>query len=199
MSGVPARAIGEDALATLQAADWPGNVRQLRNVIERILILATGDPMTPVTVDALPPEAWPQAGFSKQDGLQTVIGLPLRDARERFDAELADERDAGVPWLALCDRIVAELPQLVYVSFDIDGLDPALCPHTGTPVPGGLRWNEALSLLQAVVRSGRRIVGFDLTEVAPGPDPADEWDANVGARALYKLIGFALLSQQRPA
>jgi len=87
MSGVPARAIGEDALATLQAADWPGNVRQLRNVIERILILAGGDPSTPVTVDSLPPEAWPQAGFSKHDGLQQVIGLPLRDARERFERE----------------------------------------------------------------------------------------------------------------
>jgi two-component system, NtrC family, nitrogen regulation response regulator NtrX len=87
MSGVPPRQIGEDALAALQAADWPGNVRQLRNVIERILILATGDPQTPVTIDALPPEAWPQAGFSRQDGLQEVIGLPLRDARERFERE----------------------------------------------------------------------------------------------------------------
>jgi two-component system nitrogen regulation response regulator NtrX len=87
MSGVPARQIGEDALAALQAADWPGNVRQLRNVIERILILATGDPTTPVTVDSLPPEAWPSAGLSKHDGLQQVIGLPLRDARERFERE----------------------------------------------------------------------------------------------------------------
>lgn len=87
MSGVSARQIGEDALAALQAADWPGNVRQLRNVIERILILAPGDPNTPVTVDALPPEAWPTAGFSKHDGLQEVIGLPLRDARERFERE----------------------------------------------------------------------------------------------------------------
>jgi two-component system nitrogen regulation response regulator NtrX len=87
MSGVPARQIGEDALAALQAADWPGNVRQLRNVIERILILASGDPSTPVTVDTLPPEAWPSAGFSKHDGLQQVIGLPLRDARERFERE----------------------------------------------------------------------------------------------------------------
>jgi two-component system nitrogen regulation response regulator NtrX len=87
MSGVSPRIIGEDALAALQAADWPGNVRQLRNVIERILILATGDPLTPVTVDALPPEAWPSAGFSKHDGLQEVIGLPLRDARERFERE----------------------------------------------------------------------------------------------------------------
>ncbi|MBY0564542.1 MAG: sigma-54 dependent transcriptional regulator [Hyphomonadaceae bacterium] len=87
MSGVPARQIGEDALAALQAADWPGNVRQLRNVIERILILATGDPNTPVTVDTLPPDAWPSAGAAKHDGLQQVIGLPLRDARERFERE----------------------------------------------------------------------------------------------------------------
>ncbi|WP_395648287.1 sigma-54-dependent transcriptional regulator [Terricaulis sp.] len=86
-SGVNARQIGEDALATLQAADWPGNVRQLRNVIERILILATGDVNTPVTVEALPPEAWPSSGIAKADGLQEVIGLPLRDARERFERE----------------------------------------------------------------------------------------------------------------
>ncbi len=86
MSGVPARQIGEDALAALQAADWPGNVRQLRNVIERILILATGDINTPVTVDSLPAEAWPSSG-SKRDGLQEVIGLSLRDARERFERE----------------------------------------------------------------------------------------------------------------
>jgi len=87
MSGVPARQIGEDALAALQAAEWPGNVRQLRNVIERILILATGDPNTAVTVDSLPAEAWPSAGIAKHDGLQEVIALPLRDARERFERE----------------------------------------------------------------------------------------------------------------
>ncbi len=86
-SGVPARQIGEDALAALQAADWPGNVRQLRNVIERILILATGDPATPVTVDSLPAEAWPTATNSKREGMHEVIALPLRDARERFERE----------------------------------------------------------------------------------------------------------------
>lgn len=87
VSGLGMREIGDDAMAALQSADWPGNVRQLRNVIERILILAGGDPGQPVTVDALPPEAWPSAGFSKHDGLQEVIGMPLRDARERFERE----------------------------------------------------------------------------------------------------------------
>jgi agmatinase len=94
------------------------------------------------------------------------------------------------------NRIVAELPRTVYVSFDIDGLDPSLCPHTGTPVPGGLSFAEAAALLRGVVESDRRIVGFDLNEVAPDPDGRSEWDANVGARVLYKLIGFALLSQR---
>jgi len=111
-----------------------------------------------------------------------------------FDAELAARRMGGETWAGQCERIVDALPAEVYVSFDIDGLDPALCPHTGTPVPGGLSFTEAVFLIGAVVRSGRRIVGFDLNEVAPGP-PGDEWDANVAMRILYKMIGWALRSQ----
>jgi agmatinase len=112
-----------------------------------------------------------------------------------FDALLAQARFEGETWGAQARRIVADLPAEVYVSFDIDGLDPALCPHTGTPVPGGLSFQEAVALVAAVVRSGRRIVGFDLVEVAPGLE--DEWDGNVGARLLYKLIGWALASAKR--
>ncbi|MBI4954560.1 MAG: agmatinase family protein [Myxococcales bacterium] len=114
-----------------------------------------------------------------------------------FDRDLARAAFEGEPFAAVVGRIVAALPEVVYVSFDIDGLDPALCPHTGTPVPGGLSFQQATYLLGRVVASGRRIVGFDLVEVAPGP-AGDEWDANVGARVLYKLAGFALASQ-RPA
>jgi len=109
-----------------------------------------------------------------------------------FDAALAARRFGGESWASLCEAIVRDLPSQVYVSFDVDGLDPALCPHTGTPVPGGLSFAEASFLVGAVARSGRRIVGFDLNEVAPGPD---EWDANVGARMLYKLIGWSLISR----
>jgi agmatinase len=112
-----------------------------------------------------------------------------------FDADLADRKQHGAPFATLADEIVSELPPVVYLSWDIDGLDPTLCPGTGTPVPGGLSWHEAIALLKAVVRSGRRIVGFDLCEVAAGDT---EWDANVGARLLYKMIGYALLSQQKP-
>jgi agmatinase len=110
-----------------------------------------------------------------------------------YDAELNEARFAGETWAQQCARIVSALPQDVYLSFDIDGLDPALCPHTGTAVPGGLSFPMATSLVAAVARSGRRIVGFDLTEVAPGPE-GDEWDGNVGARLLYKMIGWTLRS-----
>lgn len=111
-----------------------------------------------------------------------------------FDADMIEKKQRGVPFDEIADEIVAQLPKIVYLSWDIDGLDPTLCPGTGTPVPGGLSWHEAVGLLRALVRHGKRIVGFDLCEVAEG---STEWDANVGARLLYKMIGYALLSQQR--
>jgi agmatinase len=114
--------------------------------------------------------------------------------RTFFDPDLRQQLQDGESWNRLAGRIVAELPREVYVSFDIDGLDPALCPHTGTPVPGGLSFPEATALLRLLVQSGRRVLGFDLSEVAPGPN-GSEWDGNVGARVLYKLIGFALRSR----
>jgi agmatinase len=115
-----------------------------------------------------------------------------------YAANLAALRFGGETWGDQCARIVAELPRAVWISFDIDGLDPAYCPHTGTPVPGGLSFAEAAFLLRVLGESGRRIVGFDLCEVAPargqradGTDD-DEWDGNVGARILYKMIGWAV-------
>lgn len=110
-----------------------------------------------------------------------------------FDRAWQRRRHGGETFDALCREVVDALPELVYVSFDVDGLDPALCPHTGTPVPGGLSFGEAVHLLTVLVERGRRIVGFDLVEVAPGDD---EWDANVGARLLYQLCGAALHSRR---
>ncbi len=110
---------------------------------------------------------------------------------QHLDADLARARLEGETWASQVQRLLGPLPHEVYVSFDIDGLEPDLCPHTGTPVPGGLSFAEATYLLAAVVRSGRRMVGFDLVEVAPDPT-GGEWDGNVGARLLYKLAGWAL-------
>lgn len=107
------------------------------------------------------------------------------------DSKIKNSLYDGRCWREICEEIVFELPAKVYVSFDIDGLDPKLCPHTGTPVPGGLEYEQAIYLIRMVVKSGRRVLGFDLSEVSPGDT---EWDANVGARLLYKLCNLALLS-----
>lgn len=120
----------------------------------------------------------------------TVRAYPDR-IRTFFDAELTTRAMEGEPFAATAGAIVDTLSEDVYVSLDIDGLEPAFCPHTGTPVPGGLHYRQVLALLKAVRESGRRIVGFDLNEVCPGPK-GQEWDANVGARLVYKLAGYAL-------
>lgn len=104
-----------------------------------------------------------------------------------FDADMKRQQYDGVTWKTIVDNIIKELPQNVYVSFDIDGLDPKLCPHTGTPVAGGLEMEQSFYLIKKVVDSGRKIIGFDLCEVSPCED---EWDANVGARVLYKLCNL---------
>lgn len=113
-----------------------------------------------------------------------------------FDRDIARRKLDGEKFSTIAKEIAKELPDEVWVSFDIDGLDPRFCPHTGTPVPGGLDVHEVIAVLREVVRAGRKIIGFDLNEVAPNPNDADdEWDGNVGARMLYKLIAFTLASQ----
>jgi agmatinase len=116
-----------------------------------------------------------------------------QDVKTFFDIELKRELLGGTSWSLLCRHIVDALPKQVYVSFDVDGLSPEYCPNTGTPVPGGLNFDQVLYLFSSLVKSGRKIVGFDLNEVAPGED---EWDGNVGARLLYKLCGWTVVSQK---
>jgi len=115
------------------------------------------------------------------------------------DLRLADAQLAGRPFSEVARAIVDALPEHVHVSIDIDGLDPTLCPQTGTPVPGGLSWREVEHLLRLLARS-RTICSFDLCEVSPGADGVteeDAWDAIVGARLLYKLCGAAVVSRLR--
>lgn len=108
-----------------------------------------------------------------------------------FDKQMKHALFEGKSSGELHREIINHLPQQVYISFDIDGLDPKLCPNTGTPVPGGFEFEEALHLIQAVVESGRTIIGFDINEVSPGND---EWDANVGSRLLYRMINMMAVS-----
>lgn len=109
------------------------------------------------------------------------------------DRYLQDCAAEGQPWKKTVEHILKPLGKEVYLSFDIDGLDPSLCPNTGTPVPGGLSFYQAVSIVQAIHASGRTLVGFDLVEVVPGET---EWDANVGARILFHLCTEAHRSHQ---
>jgi agmatinase len=148
-------------------------------------------------------EQIPQVTKLVQVGIRDVCEQEIdycksQGARVRMfsDRELVKRRHGGESFSTTAKAIVAELPAEVWVSFDIDGLDPRFCPHTGTPVMGGLEPAEVIAVLRELASSGKRIIGFDLNEVAPNQhDEHDEWDGNVGARMLYKMIGFALASQ----
>ncbi len=119
-----------------------------------------------------------------------------QDIKAFFDLDMKQRMFRGSTWEQICQEIVSALPQNVYISFDIDGLDPALCPHTGTPVPGGLSLDQAYFLLRSLAQSHKRIIGFDLNEVSCGGLDDAEWDGNVGARLLYKLCGWFLKTNE---
>jgi two-component system nitrogen regulation response regulator NtrX len=86
-SGLPRRRLSDDALAALQVRAWPGNLSQLRNQIERLLILASGDPMEPITAEMIPPEPEERSRSGRGLGAERIIALPLREAREAFERE----------------------------------------------------------------------------------------------------------------
>lgn len=111
-----------------------------------------------------------------------------------FDEEIKVQMFTGKTWEEVCHDIIKILPDNIYISFDIDGLDPKLCPYTGTPVAGGFEFNQITFLIKQIALSGKRIIGFDLSEVAPGPT---DWDANVGARILYQLCNWMAVSNKR--
>ena len=111
-----------------------------------------------------------------------------------YDPIIKQKLYAGTTWVQLCREIIHHLPEQVHISFDVDGLDPKLCPSTGTPVPGGLELEQVFCLFRELVNSGRKIIGFDVCEVGDG-----EWDGNVGARIVYKLANLMDLSQRQSA
>lgn len=123
----------------------------------------------------------------------SIMNRSMGRVKTFFDVDMKSDLFKGKSWKDICSEIINELPPLVYISFDIDGLDPKLCPSTGTPVPGGLEFTQATYLISEVVKSGRKIIGFDLCEVAPSQG---EWDANVGARMLWELSQWMLASNK---
>lgn len=104
-----------------------------------------------------------------------------------YDRDIKERIYEGSNWKQVTDDIINKLPQHVYISFDIDGLDPKYAPNTGTPVQGGLETEQVFYLFKKILESGRKIIGFDLNEVGVGEA---DWDANVGARVLFKLCNI---------
>jgi agmatinase len=111
-----------------------------------------------------------------------------------FDAQIKRRQYQGDTWATICDDIIDQLPDNVYISFDIDGLDPKLCPNTGTPVPGGFEAEQIYYLFVRILERGKRIIAFDLNEVSCGEHSHDGIDALVGARVLYKMCNLAMKS-----
>lgn len=134
--------------------------------------------------DRLPIASITQVGIRDFSEEEHTLATTSPRIHTFFDHDLARRQLEGEPFSAVVRSIIETLPAEVYVSFDVDGLDPACCPGTGTPVPGGLSFREATYLLREVARA-RRVVGVDLNEVAGD----GEWDGIVGARLLYKLLG----------
>lgn len=107
-----------------------------------------------------------------------------------FDKEIKERQFEGDTWRNICEEVISHLPEKVYISFDIDGLDPKLCPNTGTPVPGGFELEQVFYLFKVLKASGRQLIGFDLNEVSTGQMGGDGIDSIVGARALYKMCNY---------
>ena len=110
-----------------------------------------------------------------------------------FARDLWYQRFEGKTWAAQCAEIIATLPQKVYLSLDVDGLEAWHHPNTGTPVPGGMGFYEVLYLVEKLVEKGKTIIGLDINETAPG---SDEWDASVSARLLYRLCNLMAKSNK---
>lgn len=113
-------------------------------------------------------------------------------ARVFYDRDFAAWKFSGKSFSAWTEEVLKNLPSKLWISFDIDALDPSVCPGTGTPVPGGFTYHEAVYMIQALKDRQVEILGFDLCEVG-----AEEWDGNVGMRLLYQLCGISLNQRHR--
>lgn len=149
-----------------------------------------------VMMDAKKPKKLVQVGIRDFCEEEYDFSNSRDDIKTFFDLDLKRRLLKGESWESLCQDIISELPQNVYISFDIDGLDPAFCPHTGTPVPGGLSVDQVFFLFSEIHKAGKKIIAFDLNEVSTGglEESEAEWDGNVGARILYKMCGWLVKS-----
>lgn len=139
------------------------------------------------------------------DKLTSLVSIGIRDyafteydfARQQGDRvrtfyweDIATRLARGETFDSFSRDVITALPENVYISLDIDGLNYSYSAATGTPVPGGFSFDQVLYLLKALNEAGKSIAGFDLCET--GTAKGDEWSLNVAARLLYRLAGVAL-------
>jgi agmatinase len=119
--------------------------------------------------------------------------MSLEEARtaDRDRTFFAHMLDPALMWV---DRVVDQLGQHVYITFDLDGFDSSLMPSTGTPEPGGLDWNQAMALLKRVAAK-RRIIGFDVVELCP--NPANRAPDYLAAKLVYKILSYHYFYQTK--
>jgi agmatinase len=139
---------------------------------------------------------WGHASVMRRVGeLCPTVGVGIRSlSKEEMDFATAEDHRIffahqirqDPDWI---DRVLGELANEVYVTVDLDGLDPGIMPAVGTPVPGGLSWQQILDLLSRVAAE-KRVVGFDVVELAPIPGQvASDF---LSARLVYKMLGHVL-------
>ncbi len=144
--------------------------------------------------------------ISQLPQVERIVAVGVRDwareeaeyARSRYPAlavyemqRLAQAAYLGRSWMETVSEIVSLLPPYVYLSLDVDALEVGYVPNTGTPVPGGFHYEQLFFLLEAVRRSGRRIVAFDVCETGGA-----QLDALVSAHLIYRLCGLVLCAQE---
>ncbi|MEX2442399.1 MAG: agmatinase [Alkalispirochaeta sp.] len=134
-------------------------------------------PLVQVGVRALSPEEV----LYRSDVAARTAGNPVYPTITAYDA--ATIVPAGVSTVTLPDSF----PRLIYITIDVDGLDPSIIPATGTPVPGGLGWYQFLSIMQSITAT-RQVVGFDVVELAPIAGQHG-WNYSA-AEVVYRTMGM---------
>lgn len=140
-----------------------------------------------------PPKNLVQVGI--RDFCEEEYLIKQEKTIRHFDEDLQERLFKGESWLKICNEIIASLPQKIYVSLDVDGLEQSYAPHTGTPVPGGLSYNQVLFLLKEIKKQNKTLIGFDVVETACKEKLKSShncWNGNVSARLIYTLCGLAL-------
>jgi agmatinase len=131
-----------------------------------------------------------------RDFCESELKFANENATYLLDQEMQTKLFSGKSFNQILESLFNELPENIYISFDIDGLSPEYCPNTGTPVPGGLSYNQATHMVEWLHGKGHKLIGFDLVEISPDTkqNPGEGLDEVIGSRILYALSCFALAS-----